>query len=186
VGPQHCDGYPAVGDRPAVNLFCCLPCPDPALQGVRTDGGVTCVPVTSQSVCGGSVDHVPAATIHVTASTNSAPVDVVVYCDASAERTLGPPKVAVGRVTPKTFPAGSPEVAKFLADLDAAGDVSSFTIYEYPAPGTVPGCAKSASFGTVTTLSVQGKTSGDIQCMTWPSAAQAALASDCDLLASVP
>ena len=52
---------------------------------------MSCETVQGQSVCAGSTDHVQAASIHVTPSTNTPPVDVVVYCDASAERLLPDP-----------------------------------------------------------------------------------------------
>ena len=137
--------------------------------------------VQSQSVCGGLTERVQAAVVHMTASSNSPPIDVVIYCDASAERTLASdlPNNNVG-ITPRTWAAGSPEIVKFLAELDASGDVSQFSV-------TIYGCAKSASFGTVTTITALGKTSGDVQCLRYfPSPAEDALRRDCDLLTEKP
>jgi len=128
------------------------------------------------SVCGASIGHTQAATIHVTSSTNSPAIDVIVFCDDSADRTLGAPGVTNAvNVTPKVYNPGSPEVTAFLADLNAVGDVSAIPI--------AASCAKSISFGTTTTVSALGKSSGDLECLKSPSTVQAALANDCNTLA---
>ena len=119
-----------------------------------------------------------AASIRVSQSTNSSEVDVVVYSDGSAERTLGasnPNGTTSGDPTPKSYPANSTEVDAFLCDLAAAGVVSQIA--------TVDTCPKSVSFGTKTTITVDGAMSGDMQCLadTAPAAAMA-LARDCDVL----
>jgi hypothetical protein len=106
------------------------------------------------------------------ASTNSASITVVIYGDGSADRTTG----AQGNLpspAPMTYASGSPAVVTFLSDLTAVGDVS-----------TIPteSCGKSVSFGTTTTVTSNGKTSGDLQCANMPSAAQAALIQDCNVL----
>ena len=94
------------------------------------------------------------ALIVLSRSTNSQEVDVVAYSDASAERTVnGPP--GVSPVTPASYAAGSVEVASFLFDLGAVGDVSTIPI----AP-----CLKSASFGTTLKVTSGAQTSGDLEC----------------------
>lgn len=127
----------------------------------------------------GSVARVLAATVQVSRSTNSPAIEVTVYRDGSAERTLG----ALGQrnfrnVMPKVYPPRSPDVVAFLADLDAVGDVSALPIAAY--------CPKSASFGTTTTVSARGHSSGDLQCLEAPSAIAKALANDCSSLAWKP
>jgi hypothetical protein len=116
------------------------------------------------------------ATIVQSLSTNSSEVDVAVYSDASADRTLGPSRPHGTKsldATPKIYDANSPEVAAFLSHLAEVGDVSAIPCGQ---------CLKSTSFGTVTTVSVDGATSGDLQCLEKPSLAQAALAADCAVL----
>jgi hypothetical protein len=137
----------------------------------RSDG------LSPADVCGGSTAHVQAVTVHETRSTNQAAMDVAVYCDASADRTVEAGSNNLG-VAPKTFAAGSPEVAKFLADLDAVGDVAAIPA----SPIGQSRCPKSISFGTETTVAARGKTSGDMQCLQEPTAAQMALAADCEIL----
>jgi hypothetical protein len=128
------------------------------------------------SVCGSSVGHDRAAAIHVSRSTNSPAIDVAVFCDSSAERTLGTPGVTnAASVTPKVYAPGSPEVTAFLADLNAVGDLSAIPIRA--------SCAKSISFGTTTTVSALGGSSGDLECLDSPSATETALANDCNTLA---
>jgi hypothetical protein len=127
-----------------------------------------------------SADRTVVATIVVSLSTNSSEIDVAVYSDGSAERTLGPSRPA-GTTSldpqPKSYPAGSPEVLMFLCDLAAAGDVSAI-----PIRGD---CGKSVSFGTTTTVTAGGKTSGDLQCLQNASAAATALAGDCVVLSGM-
>jgi hypothetical protein len=137
-------------------------------------------------VCDGVTATGQVATIHVTRSTNSPELTVAVHCDGSAERTLG----EAGDnnpldVMPQTYAPSSPEVVMFLTDLDAVGDVSA--IPASPANANLlSDCAKSASFGTVTTITAQGKTSGDMQCLEDPTATASALAADCRVLAPWP
>jgi hypothetical protein len=137
-------------------------------------------------VCDGVPATSQAAIIHVSRSTNSPELFVTVYCDGSAERALGAAGTGSnGGIMPQTYAPGSPEVAMFLTDLDAVGDVSA--IPAGPAnPNLLSPCAKSASFGTVTTITAQGKTSGDVQCLMNPTAAESALAADCRVLAPWP
>ena len=115
------------------------------------------------------------ATIHVSASTNSAPIDIVVHADGSAERTIEHGSQNIPE-TPKNFPANDPAVEQFLSDLNAAGDVGQYAI--------VPQCSKSVSFGTTTTVTSGNETSGDVQCLSYDApTAQTSLASDCNMLA---
>jgi hypothetical protein len=138
------------------------------------------------NVCGAPANTTQAATIHVTASTNSPEIFVAVYCDGSAERTLGDASSTnVLNVVPKTYEPNSPDVLTFLTDLDAVGDVSA--ILASHAPVSQGGdCGKSVSFGTITTITAQGKTSGDMQCIQDATPSQTALASDCRVLAPWP
>ena len=126
------------------------------------------------------------ATIRVSQSTNTSEIDVAVYADGSADRTLGPARFGDGSALDppaKAFAPGSPEVVMFLCDLATVGDVSAIPADPGKPSPTLPGCAKSGSFGTITTVTAGGNTSGDLQCLD-PSASAAAmaLAHDCDLL----
>jgi hypothetical protein len=137
-------------------------------------------------VCDGATATSQVATIHVTRSTNSPELTVAVYCDGSAERTLGEAGYDNSLdIMPKTYAPSSPEVVMFLTDLDAVGDVSA--IPASPANANLQSdCPKSVSFGTVTTITAQGKTSGDMQCLMDPTAMASALAADCRVLAPWP
>jgi hypothetical protein len=115
------------------------------------------------------------ALIRVSASTNSAEVDVAVYGDGSATRTIGPARNSTLDDTPAMFPPGQPAVLQFLADLEAVGNVAAVPIGQ---------CPKSASFGTTTTVTAGGSTSGDLQCLNNPTAAETSLAADCTALAN--
>jgi hypothetical protein len=113
------------------------------------------------------------AFIKVSASTNSAEIDVTVYSDGSANRTIGPARNSELDGTPAMFLPGQPAVAQFLADLDAVGNVAAISSGQ---------CPKSASFGTTTTVTAGGKTSGDLQCISSPTPAEIRLVEDCDTL----
>jgi len=129
----------------------------------------------------GSADGAPPidlAVIKLSRSTNSAEIDVVVHADGSAERIViarSGGSAGVGLI----YPAGSPEVTTFLADLTAIADLS---IVGDPGKFLVESCPKSASFGTTTTVTANGVTSGDLQCLIDPTPAQTALAHDCEVL----
>ena len=60
------------------------------------------------------------------------------------------------RFVDKTFPAGTFNVAQLKNLLTQIGDVSAIPDH---------GCIKSISFGSTTTITYQGKTSGDISCL---------------------
>jgi len=105
------------------------------------------------------------ATLHETASTNSRSIEVSIYGDGSATRTLGPPTAseqALGVTElpqdppPENFPPGTAEVEAVLRDLACIGHLSAIHITS---------CAKSISFGTKTTIEFAGETSGDLQCV---------------------
>jgi hypothetical protein len=114
------------------------------------------------------------AHIVVSASTNASEIDVVVYSDGSAERTLGPAKYGTSLdQPPASFPLGSAEGESFLKDLAKVGDVSLIPTQK---------CAKSVSFGTTTTVTSNGKTSGDLQCLLNPTAASQSLVRDVEAL----
>jgi hypothetical protein len=113
------------------------------------------------------------ALIKVSASTNSAEIDVTVYSDGTANRTIGPARNSELDGTPAMFPPGQPAVVQFLADLVAVGNVAAIPIGQ---------CGKSVSFGTTTTVTAGGKTSGDLQCLSNPTPAETRLAEDCDTL----
>ena len=61
------------------------------------------------------------------------------------------------RFVDKTFPAGTFNVAQLENLLTQIGDVSAIPDH---------GCIKSISFGSTTTITYLGKTSGDISCLT--------------------
>jgi hypothetical protein len=137
-------------------------------------------------VCDSLAATAQAATIDVSRSTNSPDVHVSVNCDGSGVRTIGESMTTVIDVLPRTYEAGSPEIVKFLADLDAVGDVSAIPASPANPNIALSECAKSVSFGTITTITAQGKTSGDMQCLKNPTPAQSALADDCKVLAPWP
>ena len=60
------------------------------------------------------------------------------------------------RFVDKTFPAGTFKVAQLKNLLTQIGDVSAIPDH---------GCIKSISFGSTTTITYLGKTSGDISCL---------------------
>jgi collagen type VII alpha len=99
--------------------------------------------------------HVEVAHIRETASTNTPEINVAVYADASAQRTIAGGNAAY--VASKTYPAGSADVTAFLSELHLVGDVSKIP--------TASDCGKSVSFGTETIVSADGMTSGDLQCL---------------------
>lgn len=113
------------------------------------------------------------ATIKVSASTNSAEIDVTVYSDGSANRTIGPARNSALDGKPAMFLPGQPAVTQFLADVDAVGNVAAIPIGQ---------CGKSVSFGTTTTITAGGKTSGHLQCLDNPTPAETKLVDDCNVL----
>lgn len=125
------------------------------------------------------------ALIRTSASTNTREVDVVVYEDGSAVRSVGEdggywafnPNGQDGgwpTVLPKNYPPDAPEIRAFLTDLARVGSVADISI------GT--SCIKSISYGTRTVVSAHGETSGDLQCAERTSADVSTLADDCAAL----
>ena len=145
-----------------------------AATGGAGSGGIVVYPCVLPA-SGSSGGSQLVATIRVSASTNTGNVDVAVYADGSAVRTVGPPRYgesgALGP-SPETYPPASEPVMMFLCDLQAAGEVSQLA--------TATGCSKSVSFGTTTTITVGTETSGDLQCLqTGAPATTVMLAHDC-------
>jgi hypothetical protein len=165
---------------------------DGTTDGSTSGGDGMYRPACDESIRDGSTPDVreEVASIRMTRSTNSAEIDVAVYSDGSAERTVGElsalDAASVLDPAPKTYPPGSPEVLQFLCDLAIVGDVSAIPADPgLPFPST-PGCAKSASFGTITTVTAGGKTSGDLECLENPTTAVTALAQDVAALLGKP
>lgn len=90
------------------------------------------------------------ATINVSGSTNTLPYSITIYSDGSAKA------VVQGSNSGQTLPASTINVQALQDLLNQTGDVSKIT---------TGFCAKSVSFGTTTTISYNGKTSGDLQCI---------------------
>ncbi len=90
------------------------------------------------------------ATINVSGSTNTLPYSLSIYSDGSI--------VAAARNEKSPgFPAKTADAGELLGLLDKAGNITNVK--------SSGECAKSASFGTVTTLTYNGQTSGDLQCV---------------------
>ena len=119
-------------------------------------------------VCG--TDRTPAAMIHTTGDVSDVTpeMSVAICADASAQRTVR----RNGYYAPKTWPAGSAEVARLLHDMETVGDVSSIPTYT---------CAQNCCT-TITTISASGKTSGDLECADAGTPAQMVLVAECRAL----
>ncbi len=94
--------------------------------------------------------------IDVSGSTNTLPYTINVYTNGSAN-------VMIKNKVTKSFPSGTIDAMNLKDLLKSVADVSLLT------SGTT--CAKSASFGTYTKITYNGKTSGDISCrsgVNWP------------------
>jgi len=96
------------------------------------------------------------ATVDVSGSTNSLPYRIMIFADGSATMSIK------GGST-KTFKPGSFDAKTLETLLQSVGDVSQLTSQP---------CAKSVSFGTITLITYNGKTSQDISCAGthWPQA----------------
>jgi hypothetical protein len=123
---------------------------------------------SESAVCRDKSPGVVAAVVSDSGSTNAGAATVTVYCEGDAQRD----ESAGGSLTKASmnFPMGSAAVTTFLADLSAVGNVSALKTGR---------CAKSVSFGSVTTLTVGKVTTGDIQCLEDPTPAESALVADC-------
>ena len=113
------------------------------------------VPVGTRVQAGAPVDRAAApadpgpgdAVIHNSGSTNTTGYTILVHPDATAE--------LVQNGTAATKPIGKAQAASLFEKLKAAGPLDEL------ATGR---CMRSASFGTITTISYAGRTSGDIGC----------------------
>jgi hypothetical protein len=98
------------------------------------------------------------AVITNSGSTNAPASTLTVYQDGSGVLTYQKGKSAArfANLHDQTFPAGTFASTKLAALLAKIKDVS-----------TIPnhGCLKSVSFGSTTTITFQGKTSGDLTCL---------------------
>ena len=97
------------------------------------------------------------ATVDVSGSTNSLPYSIMIFTDGSATMSIK------GRSS-KNLKPGSVDAKTLKTLLQNVGDVSQLT-------NSQP-CMKSVSFGTVTLITYNGKTSQDISCAGphWPQA----------------
>ena len=97
----------------------------------------------------------PPATFNTSGSTNSKPFTFVIQFDGTVSITQD------GQT--QTSVASTSSTSRFYEDVDANLPVSNLAT-------TI--CAKSASFGTATTITYRGSTSGDISCSNSPAASQ--------------
>lgn len=107
---------------------------------------------SSGAATGGSL-----VTITNSGSTNTPGYTLVIYSDGSGSLNYTRKgQTHFGTYQDKTFPAGTFATQQLHTVLQAVGDVSK-----------IPhrGCLKSASFGTSTTITYQGKTSSDLTCL---------------------
>jgi hypothetical protein len=87
------------------------------------------------------------ATVNVSGSTNTLPYSIKIFADGSAS-------VFIQNQSERDFKTGTVNTVTFANLLQKVGDVSQIT----------GSCSKSASFGTITTITYNDKTSGDISC----------------------
>jgi|GEM_PF-2258312 hypothetical protein len=87
-------------------------------------------------------------TVNNSGSTNALPYAINIFADGSAS-------ALVQNKPAQNFPAGTVDVKTLRALLQNIGDVSQIDGH----------CAKSVSFGTITTITYNKKTSGDISCV---------------------
>jgi hypothetical protein len=106
----------------------------------------TPAPITTPAPTGTNI----LAIINVSGSTNTFPYSITVYQDGSAKAAVE------GSTSSETLPPKTVNIVQLQGLLNQIGDVSKI------ANGS---CAKSVSFGTTTTISYNGNTSGDLQCL---------------------
>lgn len=96
-------------------------------------------------------------TVNRSESTNTLPYSIMIFMDGSATVSVE------GRAT-ENFKPGSVDAKTLKTLLQNVGDVSQLTRRQH--------CVKPASFGTITWITYNGKTSGDIFCpgTHWPQA----------------
>lgn len=95
------------------------------------------------------------AVITNSGSTNLPGLSLTIHKDGSA--TVHYDKGRNQAASDRTFPAGTLDVAKLTALLNQIHDMNAIPDHS---------CLKSVSFGTTTTISYNGKTSGDLSCLT--------------------
>ncbi|GHO45546.1 hypothetical protein [Ktedonospora formicarum] len=96
------------------------------------------------------------ATITNSGSTNTPGFTLTIAYDGSGTLTYKPGNnQRFASYQDKRFPAGTFSASQLSSQLQAIGDVSSIPSGH---------CMKSASFGTRTTITYEGKTSGDLSC----------------------
>ena len=94
----------------------------------------------------------------------------MIYSDQSADRSLPHGTLDWGiSVSPYCYPAGDPKVAACIAAFAGVTNAAQLVVRT--------GCGKSISFGTQTYVTINGTTSGDIQCADQTSVAYAINAS---------
>ncbi len=104
------------------------------------------------------------ATIRNSGSTNTPGWTLTINKDGSGAIAYDQTRrTSFGHYENKTFAVGTFDSKQLEALLAQIGDVS-----------TIPnrGCIKSVSFGSTTTITYQGKTSGDLSCLTQQDAPQ--------------
>ena len=96
------------------------------------------------------------AKVEVSGSTNSLPYSIMIFADGSAT-------MSTKGGSSQKFKPGSVDAKTLETLLKKVGDVSQLTSQR---------CAKSVSFGTVTSITYNGKTSQDLSCAGphWPQA----------------
>jgi hypothetical protein len=120
----------------------------PVSQSSSAAQGSTGSPAASQ----GSPSMDPLAlltTVNVSASTNTLPYSIKIFADGSAS-------VFVQGQAEKDFKAGTIDTVTLANSFQQVGSVGKIS----------ETCTKSISFGTITTVSYNGQTSGDISCST--------------------
>jgi hypothetical protein len=103
------------------------------------------------------------ATIAQSRSTNTRGFSVTIYADGSATVDFGAAGLGFRSepAQPQSFPEKTINTERLKELLAGIGDVSRIP---------TGNCPKSVSFGTRTTISYAGKTSGDLQCLRAPMA----------------
>ena len=91
-------------------------------------------------------------------STNTPAFTLTIHQDGSGKLTYqkGSHAERFARFKDKTFPAGTFDSQQLSSQLSGIKDVSTIPNHN---------CLKSASFGSTTTVTFQGKTSGDLSCL---------------------
>jgi hypothetical protein len=120
----------------------------------------------SSSSSSSNLQHAPGSTtvlavITNSGSTNAPASTLTLHSDGSAllhyfQDSCACIQTNPGRFVDKTFPVGTFSLIQLQSTLTQIGNVSAIPNY---------GCLKSISFGSTTTITYQGKTSGDVSCL---------------------